>query len=146
MSAQQGLILIAALGGVAVSLQAQFMGLIDKRVGTLESMFITYGIGGLLITLMMLLQREHNLSAAWDAVPWYAWSSGILGLVIVGTIGFSTPRLGLVTALAIIVGAQFATGALIDHYGLFGAEVRPLDLARVAGLGLILLGVWLTFH
>ena len=146
MSTQQGLILIAALGGVAVSLQAQFMGLIDKRVGTLESMFITYGIGGLLIALMMLFQREHNLAAAWDALPWYTWSSGLFGLVIVGTIGFSTPRLGLVTALAIIVGAQFATGAVIDHFGLFGADVRPLDLARVAGLGLILVGVWLTFH
>lgn len=146
MSAQQGLILIAALGGIAVSLQAQFMGLIDKRVGTLESMFLTYGIGGLLIALIVLLQRGHNLSAAWDALPWYAWTSGLLGLVIVGTIGFSTPRLGLVTALAIIVGAQFATGAVIDHFGLFGADVRPLDLARVAGLGLILVGVWLTFH
>jgi transporter family-2 protein len=79
-------------------------------------------------------------------LPWYAWASGALGLVIVGTIGYSTPRLGLVTALAVIVGAQFATGAIIDHFGLFGAEVRPLDLARVAGLCLILLGVWLTFH
>ncbi len=146
MSAQQGLILIAAIGGIAVSLQAQFMGLIDKRVGTLESMFITYGIGGLLITLMVLFQREHNLSSAWNALPWYAWASGALGLVIVGTIGYSTPRLGLVTALAVIVGAQFATGAIIDHFGLFGAQVRPLDLARVAGLCLILLGVWLTFH
>lgn len=146
MSAQQGLILIAAIGGIAVSLQAQFMGLIDKRVGTLESMFITYGMGGLLITLMVLFQREHNLSSAWNALPWYAWASGALGLVIVGTIGYSTPRLGLVTALAIIVCAQFATGAIIDHFGLFGAEVRPLDLARVAGLCLILLGVWLTFH
>lgn len=146
MSAQQGLILIAVLGGVAVSLQAQLMGLIDKRVGTLESVFITYGIGGLLIALMMLLQRRHNLSAAWDALPWYAWASGVLGLIIVATIGYSTPRLGLVTALAIIVGAQFATGALIDHFGLFGAELRSLDLARVAGLLLILLGVWLTFR
>ena len=146
MSAPQGLILIAALGGIAVSLQAQFMGLIDKRVGTLESVFITYGIGGLLIALWMLLQRQHNLSAAWDVLPWYAWSSGAFGLVIVATIGYSTPRLGLVTALAIIVGAQFATGAIIDHFGLFGAEVRPLDLARIAGLGLILVGVWLTFR
>jgi transporter family-2 protein len=146
MSAQQGLVLIAALGGVAVSLQAQFMGLIDKRVGTLESVFITYGIGGLLIALWMLLQRQHNLAAAWGALPWYAWSSGAFGLMIVATIGYSTPRLGLVTALAVIVGAQFATGAIIDHFGLFGADVRPLDLARIAGLALILLGVWLTFR
>lgn len=146
MSSQQSLILIAALGGVAVGLQAQFMGLIDKRVGTLESMFITYGIGGLTIALLMMLQRQHNLSAAWDVLPWYAWTSGALGLIIVGTIGYSTPRLGLVTTLAIIVGTQFVTGAIIDHFGLIGADMRPLDLARVTGLGLIWVGIWLTFH
>jgi transporter family-2 protein len=143
MSGQQGLVLIAAIGGVAVGLQAQFMGLIDKRVGTMESILITYGIGGLLIGALMLFYRGHNLAAV-DALPWYAWSSGLLGLVIVGTIGYSAPRLGLVAALAVIVGAQFAAGALIDHFGLFGADIRPMDLARVAGLGLILLGIWLT--
>jgi hypothetical protein len=31
---------ISALGGVATALQAHFMGLLDKRMGTLESVFI----------------------------------------------------------------------------------------------------------
>ena len=35
------LITIAAAGGIAVTLQAQFMGLMDKQIGTLESVFIT---------------------------------------------------------------------------------------------------------
>jgi transporter family-2 protein len=143
MSVQQGVVLIAAIGGIAVSLQAQFLGLIDRRLGTFESVFLTYVTGGLLIALMLPLQRDHNLSAL-TQLPWYAWTGGALGLVIVGTIGYSAPRLGLVAALSIVVGAQFITGALIDHFGLFGADLRPLDLARVAGLGLIVVGIWLT--
>ena len=135
-------IILAAIGGIAVTLQAQFMGLMDKSIGTLESMFITYGTGGLLIGIAMLISRGGNLSA-WGKVPWYALSAGILGLIIVGTIGYSTPRLGLVTALTIIVASQFIVGALLDQFGIFGAELRPLNLTRLAGIGAMLFGVWL---
>ena len=138
-------IIIAAFGGVAVALQAQFMGLMDKNIGTIESMFITYGSGGVLIGLAMLVHRGGNLTA-WQNVPWYALSAGILGLVIVGTIGYSTPRLGLVTAFTIIVAVQFSVGALLDHFGVFGAELRPLDLSRLAGMAIMLFGVWLIIR
>lgn len=139
------LIIIAAVGGVAVALQAQFMGLMDKGIGTIESMFITYGSGGLIIGLAMLFHRGGNL-AAWQNAPWYALSAGILGLIIVGTIGYSTPRLGLVTAFTVIVAAQFFVGAVLDHYGLLGAEFRPLDLSRLAGIVVMLFGVWLIIR
>jgi len=136
------LIIIAAIGGISITLQAQFMGLMDKQIGTLESVFITYGGGGLLIGLAMLLNRGGNL-AAWQGVPCYALSAGALGLVIVGAIGYSTARLGLVTVLTIIVAAQFITGAFLDHFGVLGADLRPLNLTRISGIGLLLLGTWL---
>ena len=37
------LIGIAVMAGVAVTLQAQFMGLMDRSLGTLTSVFITSG-------------------------------------------------------------------------------------------------------
>jgi transporter family-2 protein len=139
------LILIAAIGGIAVALQAQFMGLMDKGIGTLESMFITYGSGGLLIVIAMLVNRGGSLSA-WRGVPWYSLTAGLLGLIIVGTIGYSTPRLGLVPALTILVASQFIVGALLDHYGILGAALRPLTLTRLVGIGTMLFGVWLIIR
>ncbi len=143
MSTSLPLILIAAAGGVAVTLQAQFMGVMDKQIGTLESVFITYGTGGLLVGLAMLLSRGGNL-AAWQTVPWYTLSAGALGLVIVGCIGYGTARMGLVTAMTVIVAAQFMAGALVDHFGVLGADLRPLDLSRTVGMGLMLAGTWLV--
>ncbi len=67
----------------------------------------------------------------------------MLGLVIVGTIGYTVPRLGLATAFTIIVGAQFIVAALLDHFGLLGAAVRPLEFARFVGIALLILSVWL---
>lgn len=134
---------VAVIGGIAVALQAQLMALLDRGMGTLESVFITYGGGGLLIGLTMLFLRGGNLSI-WHTIPWYAYLSGAAGLIIVASIGFSVPRLGLVTAFTLLVAAQFIVGALLDHFGLLGAEVRELDPRKIAGMLIMLLGVWLT--
>lgn len=132
--------LIAILGGIAIVLQSQFMGLLDKQLGTLESVFITYGVGGLLIGLVMLLVRGGNLRA-WQTVPWYTYTSGILGLLIVGVISYVVPRLGLATAFTLMVATQFALGILVDMSGFLGAEVYPLSPQKMAGLGLLFAGI-----
>ncbi len=136
-------ILIATLGGVAVAIQAQMVGQLDKSLGTIESVFITYGGGGLLIGFVMLAMRGGNLSSI-SAVPLYTLLAGAVGLLIVGTIGYSVPRIGLVAAFTLIVSAQFISGALIDHYGLLGAELRQLTMSRVLGIAIMLLGVWIV--
>jgi len=136
------LVLIAVIGGVAVALQGQFMGLMDQGIGTRESVFITYAGGGLVVSLVMLAARGGNLRA-WASVPWYALTAGLLGLVIVGTIGYTVPRLGLAVAFTIIVAAQFVMAALIDHFGWLGAAARPLGPSQLAGVGLLILSVWL---
>lgn len=136
------LIAVAVTGGVAVAVQAQMMGVLDKGVGTLEAVFITYGSGALLVGLVMLAVRGGNLSA-WQGVPGYALLSGIFGLVIVGAIGFSAPRLGLVAAMTVIVAAQFLTGAVLEHYGLLGAATRTFEPSRLLGIVCLLGGTWL---
>lgn len=139
------LVIVAVIGGIAVALQAQMMGLLDEIIGTMEGVFITYAGGGLLIAVAMIFMRGGNLSA-WQGAPWYAYTSGALGLIIVGAIGYSAPRLGLVATLTIIVSAQVLAAALIDHFGILGAATRPLDLSRMLGIALLLAGIWLTMR
>jgi transporter family-2 protein len=139
------LVMLALAGGFAVTLQAQFMGVMTDRIGTAESIFITYGTGGVAIGLMMLAMRGGNLGA-WSLVPWYVLTAGLLGLVIVGAIGYTVPRLGLVAALSLFILAQFALAALVDQFGWLGAEVRPLDKTRAVGLAAVLIGSWLVLR
>jgi transporter family-2 protein len=136
------LVVLAIVGGAAIALQGQFMGIMDQKIGLKESVFITYASGGALAALMMIAFRGGHLSA-WQNAPWYAFTAGALGLVIVGIIGYTVPRLGLTTAITVMVASQLMVAMIVDHFGLFGAVVRTLDLSRITGLVLLILGVWL---
>ncbi|MEH6626987.1 MAG: DMT family transporter [Motiliproteus sp.] len=143
MISQVLLIAVAVIGGIAVALQGQFMGLMDRQIGTLENVFLTFGVGGILAALLLLAVRGGNIGQ-WQQLPWWTLSSGLLGVVIIAAIGFSVSRLGTLAAFTLIVAMQFVTAALIDHFGLFGAEVRPIDISKLSGMGILILGVWLT--
>ncbi|MEE9446289.1 MAG: DMT family transporter [Cocleimonas sp.] len=139
------LIFIAAMGGIAVAIQGQFMGLMDKGMGTKESVLITYGLGAIAMVIVVLLSPSPlNFKNIGASIPWYVLSSGLLGLVIVSSISYSIPRLGLATAFTIVIAAQFIVTALIEQFGWFGAELQTMSLARAFGFLAIIGGVWLV--
>ncbi|MDQ3500759.1 MAG: DMT family transporter [Actinomycetota bacterium] len=135
----------AILCGVAVAVQATFTGVMQRHVGTVESTFITYFSGGVVIGLVILLLRGGNLGAA-PGMPWYVYTAGLFGLIIIGTLSLSVGELGLVPALVLITFSHFVVGALINHFGLLGATVDPIDLGKVAGLALLGIGTYLVLR
>ena len=139
------LVILAVIGGIAVALQGHFMGIMDQGIGSKESVFITYAGGGILAVLMMIAARGGHLNA-WQSVPWYALTSGVLGLVIVAVIGYTVPRLGLTTAFTVLVASQLVVAVMLDHFGVLGASVRTMDLPRITGLVFLILGVWLVLR
>ena len=98
-----------------------------------------------LIFLLMVGLGGGNLGA-WRSVPWYALTAGAAGLVIIGALSYTVPRLGLVPTFTIFVASQFMVGALFDHFGLLGAAVRLFDVSRLVGVVILLLGVWLIIR
>lgn len=138
-------LMVATLCGIAVTLQSAFMGTMTRAIGTLESVLITYGSGAIVIALIMFVARGGNLGA-WRDVPPYTLTAGLLGLVIVGSIGFATARQGLIVTFAVILVAQYTTAALLDHFGLFGVMLRPLSGQRAMGILLLLAGAWLVLR
>jgi transporter family-2 protein len=137
-----GLVATAVMGGAAVALQGQFMGMMDRKIGTSGALFVNYASGVLVAAIVLLLLHGGALKNLVQ-VPWYALSAGILGLVIAGSIGFTVPRLGLSAAFTIIVATQFLVALLLEHYGFFGETRRPIDLNRLAGVGGLIVSVWL---
>lgn len=134
---------VALVGGVAICFQSLFSGVIGAKVGVMESVFIVHAGGLLLSAAILAFLRGGNL-AAWASPPWYTLGAGFLGVVIVGSVSYAVPRIGLAPTLTLAVVAQLAIGALLDHFGWLGAAVRPFDLPRIAGLLALGVGTWLV--
>ena len=134
--------IVGLLGGIAASLQASFSGTIGQRLGDMESVFIAYAGGGLLIGLITLGVGGGNLTE-WRSLPWYVFLAGPLGLVIIGSLSYNVPRLGGAVASTLFVTTWLITSAVLDHFGLFGVSQRALNLPRILGLITLLIGTWL---
>ena len=137
------IILIGLIGGMAVGLQAPMSSMISQKLGVLESIFIIHLGGAIAVLIPMLIFGTGKISN-WRTVPWYALVAGAFGLVVIFSMSYMIPRIGVATALIILLAGQIFIGSILDHFGLLGAAVRPLDPTRVLGLGVVLAGVWLA--
>ncbi len=134
---------VGLIGGVAVGFQGPLTSLMSQRLGMLESIFIVH-LGGAIAAGLPLIVVGGGQLGAWRNVPWYALGAGALGLVVLGAISYTIPRLGLATTITLIVVGQLVVGTLSDHFGWLGVMVRPLDGTRAVGLIVLLVGTWLV--
>jgi transporter family-2 protein len=117
--------------------------MISQRLGIFESVFIVH-LGGAIVALVPLLFMMGGRLSEWRSLPWYALCAGVFGLIVIAAISFMIPRIGVAASITAIVAGQLLVGMFLDHFGLLGAAVRPMDLTRLLGMGVVLFGVWLT--
>jgi len=135
-------VFVGVLGGVAGAVQSGSLGVMEEKAGTLASTFVTYGLGGLVVGVAMAVFGGTRWADLRD-VPWWAFTAGIMGLIVVASLGITVARLGVGGGLTLFTASTLMVGALIDHFGLMGAE-RPLDPRKLAGFAVVILGTWLV--
>jgi len=137
------ILIIGLAGGIAVGLQSPLASMLTQRLGTFESVFIVH-LGGAIAALIPLLFLGGGKLGQWRSAPWYALLAGVFGLVVIGAVGYMIPRVGVAASIITIVSGQLLVGTVLDQFGWLGATVRPLDLTRIVGLIVVMVGVWLT--
>jgi bacterial/archaeal transporter family-2 protein len=135
-------VLIGILGGIAVGMQGPIVSQMSQRIGTMAGAFIVHVSGAILSGALLLALGGENIRN-WRILSWYMFISGGFGVILYLTLNQTMPRLGATTALALIIIGQLTMGIIIDHFGLFGVSVRPVDLMRLAGAALLIAGGYL---
>lgn len=128
--------LIAAVAGVATSVQAAANAGLASRIGLAAAMVVNTLIV-LLGSLAFYLARAPHGELFPSGTPWSLYVGGVCGFVIVLSLAFVFPRIGGAVAIALVVLGQAAAALAIDHFGLMGMPREPVTLARVAGLLLV---------
>jgi transporter family-2 protein len=71
---------------------------------------------------------------------------GVMGLLIVFTITYAGPRIGVAATVGILIAGQLAMGAAIDRWGLFGSQRIALHWTRLLGIALLAAGAALSLR
>ena len=96
-----------------------------------------------LLAAALLTRLPLPDARAVGAEPAWAWTGGIIGALVVLTALVATPRLGAATTVVLFIAGQLACSLVIDHYGILGVPLRPIDVSRLLGVGCLVAGVLL---
>ena len=76
-----------------------------------------------------------------SAVPWWAWTGGVLGVGYVTASVLLAPKLGATRLIVLVVAGQLLASVVLDHFGLIGYAVRPFNAWRALGCVLLIAAV-----
>ena len=136
-------LLFAVVAGAGVAIQAAINSrlrfILGAPVWAASTQFV---IGLVALAVVALASRQPMPSADTLArTPWWMWTGGLFGAAFIFMTVVATPRLGAALMLGGVIVGQLAAALVIDHYGLFGAEVIPVSVMRLAGVALLVAGV-----
>ncbi|MGA2777226.1 MAG: DMT family transporter [Steroidobacteraceae bacterium] len=120
-------------------------GLARAAGGTIQATVLLFATGLLASIALAISTAAHipNLQALVRIAPAHYAGGLIVGFYIL-SITFLAPRFGVGNAILFAVTAQLLTSAVIDHFALAGAALRPITLVRAAGLIIVVGGVVIT--
>ena len=138
---------LAVAAGLAGSIQVALMSRLGERIGVLEALaFSTALTAGIAVVILVL--ARHSLAGFEHAVhqPWWILLGGVMGLIIVFTVTYAGPRIGVAATVGILIAGQLAMGGAIDRWGLFGSERIALHWPRLLGIALLAVGAALSLR
>jgi transporter family-2 protein len=139
--------LLTVSAGIAGSVQVALMSRLGERIGVLEALgFSTLLTAGLAFVLVLAARQSWSGYARAVHQPWWMLGGGVMGLLIVFTVTYAGPRIGVAATVGILIAGQLAMGAAIDRWGLFRSERIPLHWPRLVGIGLLAVGAALSLR
>jgi transporter family-2 protein len=136
---------LAVAAGLAGSIQVALMSRLGERIGVVEALAFSATLTAGLAVVILLLFRQ-SLGGFGRAVhqPWWMLLGGVMGLLIVFTVTYAGPRIGVAATVGILIAGQLAMGAAIDRWGLLGSERIALHWPRLLGIALLAGGAALS--
>ena len=138
---------LTVLSGLAGSVQVALMSRLGERIGVLQALGFSAALtAALAFVLLVVARRSVAGYAAAIRQPWWMLLGGVMGLLIVFTVTYAGPRIGVAATVGILIAGQLIMGAAIDRWGLFRSEKIPLGLPRVIGILLLATGAALSLR
>jgi transporter family-2 protein len=138
---------LAVLGALLIPAQAAMNAKLRMFVYNPLYTAVVNHLVGMLISLLMVgltirLNQPANAQGIWDA-PWWALCGGIIGACFIVIATLCVPRIGSASFSVAVIGGQLVGALLLDQFGWLGLVQRSLTPARLVGVLLIFVSLWL---
>lgn len=136
---------IMLLTGIGIPILAALNGGLGARLGApLAASMILFGLAFLIATTGALLTGSIGQVRFTPDIPFQFYLGGLFVAFYVIAVTFIAPRFGVGNAIFFVLVGQLISAATIDHFGLFGSLQFPVDSKRIAGIALMVAGVYLA--
>lgn len=145
MSASMNYAAIMLAAGIGIPVLAALNAALGQRLGTpiaAGTILFCVALTATVCVLFLTGGAPHLAKAV--SAPKHLFLAGLLVAFYVLSITWVAPKFGVGNAVFFVLLGQLISAAVIDHFGLFGAQISPLSLARAGGIGMMAAGVWLT--
>jgi transporter family-2 protein len=134
--------LIAIASGALLPIQAG----LNTRLGrSIESpvyaSLISFVVGAAGLIAFVMLTKQHASWSGIREVPAYVWLAGIVGAFCVTGIILAFPHIGPGLTFGFVVAGQMIVAILLDHFKVLVAQQHGINMWRLGGVALIILGV-----
>ncbi|AWJ91631.1 EamA-like transporter family protein (plasmid) [Azospirillum baldaniorum] len=137
------LILAAIITGAVVPFQAGANAVLGRSLGhplwgTAVSLCVSFAC---ILPVMALARVEAPTLSNLAQAPRWVWIGGVVGVVYITGALMLAPKLGAAGFITAVIAGQMLASIIIDQWGLVGLPRKPVSWSRLAGLGLIFLGL-----
>ncbi|GAA0335831.1 DMT family transporter [Oceanobacillus sp. FSL W7-1293] len=139
------IIVLGIIAGMMIPLQTAVnnrLTLFTKAV--LPTSFYSFLSGSIILFFINLMIDPGKFTVSFfaDQSFSYVWfTGGVLGVIFLTGNIILLPKIGAALTVIVTVTGQMVIGILIDTFGWFGAEVKPLHFMHIVGVLLLIAGI-----
>ncbi|MEJ9176079.1 DMT family transporter [Bacillus cereus] len=131
---------LAILAGILISVQSVFNAKVNENVGQWLTTTCVLGIG-LISSILFYIITENSINIKVYTANYLFYVSGLFGIGLIICIMGAIKSLGPAYTVLISLITQLVVALCIDIFGLFGMESIPLQVNKLVGIGLLIVGV-----
>lgn len=137
---------LAIFAGIIVTFQAGFNTRLGLKINSGEyATLITFILGTFVVILYLIIARKPMPTIeVLKSTSWWMYLGAVSGALYVLIVVIATPKLGVGSTTLLLMFAQIATAVVIDHFDIFSLGQKSVDIYRLSGVVLVVLGVLLV--
>ena len=137
---------LAFIAGTTIPLQSVVNSRLAQQLSQPFHATLISFAGGLFLILMICIFSPIGLPspAGFKGISWIFFTGGIYGILVVTSVVFAVPVAGVSNTLAAIIAGQLIMSVLFDHFGWMGMGGLKISFSRIAGVMLLISGVYLV--